>query len=238
VDKFEASVWKVPADRLQTWGVLIGKIRSGTVTLQDLTSPEAVAGGVVQRGVSSDDYGPLCPDTGNECRNFYAVSISGVIPSTFLTWFQALAATRNSFKRLPTNAEWQAAALGTPDPGAVTGSEDCNTGSVGRDFGGVVVATGSRAKCKSDAGAYDMVGNVMEWVADWTLTGAGEFPLACEHWPTKYGDDTPCGRPFAMARGGSFFGGAEFAGVFAVAPSHPTSWPNLNPSEVGFRGAR
>ena len=36
-------------------------------------------------------------------------------PSGFFSWFQAAAAARNSFKRLPTNAEWTVAALGTPD---------------------------------------------------------------------------------------------------------------------------
>jgi collagen triple helix repeat protein len=104
IDKYEASVWET------TNAALIASIRNGTVTSADLT-----AAGAVQRGVASDDYGLGCPDTGNGCLDFYAVSIPGVTPSAFLSWFQAAAAARNARKRLPSNAEWQAAALGTPD---------------------------------------------------------------------------------------------------------------------------
>ncbi|MBI4489664.1 MAG: transposase [Deltaproteobacteria bacterium] len=81
-----------------------------------------------QRGANSDDYGAGCPDTGNGCVDFYAVSIPGVTPSRRITWFQAAAACRNAGKELLPNHVWQAAALGTPDPGeSAAGSEDCNT---------------------------------------------------------------------------------------------------------------
>src|SRR5712691_13076497 len=85
--------------------------------------------GAIQHGATGDDYGSGCPPTGNGCVNFYAVSIPGVTPSGFITWFEAAAAARNSGKRLPTNAEWQAAALGTPDPGTDNGTTDCNISS-------------------------------------------------------------------------------------------------------------
>ncbi len=112
VDKYEASVWET------TDKASIKKIRDNTITLADLR-----AAGAVQRGISGNDYGPGCPPTGKGCVNLYAVSIAGVKPSAFMTWFQALAAARNSGKRLLSNAEWQAAALGTPDgsPCVVTG---------------------------------------------------------------------------------------------------------------------
>lgn len=143
IDKYEASVWET------TDAAVVAKIKAGTVTLADLQGA-----GAVQRGSASDDYGVACPDTGNGCKDFYAVSISGVIPSRFLTWFQAAAAARNAGKRLPTNAEWQTAAFGTPDgaPCIVSAVGPGNTGTVG---------------CVSDVGAFDMVGNPWEWVADW-----------------------------------------------------------------------
>src|SRR5712691_6610210 len=97
--------------------------------------------GAIQHGATGDDYGSGCPPTGNGCVNFYAVSIAGVTPSRFITWFQAAAAARNAGKRLPTNAEWQAAALGTPDG-------VCNTSSF------VPAATGSAAGCVSAVGAF------------------------------------------------------------------------------------
>src|SRR5437016_4332553 len=53
------------------------------------------------------------------------------------------------------------AAAGTPDPGVNPGGSECNTNSAGPS------TTGSRANCKSNWGAFDMVGNVSERVADW-----------------------------------------------------------------------
>ena len=141
---------------------LIASIRNGTVT-----SGGSDAASAVQRGVASDDYGPGCPDTGNGCVNFYAVSIPGVTPSAFLNWFQAAAAARNAGKRLPSNAEWQAAALGTPDPGVSLASEDCNIVEWWWSWRYAVIPTGSRDNCVSDVGAFDLVGNLFEWVADW-----------------------------------------------------------------------
>ena len=108
MDKYEASVWYVPPTQTS----LISAIRQGTVTIAGLTSAPAVAAGVVQRGVTGADYGPGCPVTGNGCVDFYAVSIPAVTPSAHLNWFQAAAVARNSLKRLPTNQEWQVAALG------------------------------------------------------------------------------------------------------------------------------
>src|SRR5256886_11002032 len=105
VDKYEASGWETSDKKT------IEKIRSGEIKkAKDLAAATA-------RGTESDDYddGAGCPDTGSHCVALYAVSVPGVLPSRLITWFQAAAACRNSGKRLLTNAEWQAAALGTPD---------------------------------------------------------------------------------------------------------------------------
>jgi hypothetical protein len=220
LDRHEASVWEVPAGSV----ALIQKIKAGTVTLGELP-----AGGAVQRGATTDDYGAGCPDTGNGCVNVYAVSLAGVTPSRFLTWFQATAAARNAGKRLPTNAEWQAGALGTPDPGGAPGAQDCNTASAGPS------PSGSRANCVSDVGAFDMVGNLYEWVADWVPLPTGSLPPLFEATNDHNflaGASTTAG-PGALTRGGDF-GIDQSAGVFAVngfdAPS--SSFRN------GFRAAR
>jgi hypothetical protein len=63
---------------------LVREIGDGRATTANLT-----AGGATQLGTASDDYGAGCPDTGNGCVDIYAVSIPGVPPSAFLTWFQA-----------------------------------------------------------------------------------------------------------------------------------------------------
>lgn len=234
LDRHEASVWEVPPANTS----LITKIKGSKATLADLTSPAAVAGGVVQRGAPFDDYndGLGCPDSGNGCVDLYAVSIAGVMPSQFITWFQVTAAARNSGKRLPTNQEWKAAALGTPDPGvSAAGSADCNTkngGGAGVDAG---VPTGSRSNCVSNVGAFDMVGNLHEWVADWVPLSTG----ACPGWG-GFSDDTMCldgasttGGPGALFRGG-FFNDGTVAGVFAVNGSLAPSFVG----NVGFRCAR
>ena len=156
MDRYEASVWRVPNPTTVN-KLLVDRIRRGKATAADLA-----AGGARQLGViATDDYAP-CADSGQNCANdIYAVSLPGVMPSANLTWFQAQAACTNAGKRLPSNAEWQAAVAGTPDPGPDDRTKDCNTRST------MAVPTGSRSACVSTAGAFDMVGNVMEYVADW-----------------------------------------------------------------------
>ena len=218
VDKYEASVWET------TNAKLVAKIRGGTATVIDLLS-----GGAVQHGLLGDDFGPGCPDTGNGCTNFYAVSIPGVVPARFITWFQAVATARNSGKRLATNAEWQAAALGTPDPGTDNGTTDCNVQSPL-----VPVSTGSRSGCISDVGALDMVGNLWEWVADWvplsTACVTSLFPATADFNCTG-GADTTTG-PAALLRGGA--GDGPLAGVFAILERVPTDVE----AYIGFRAVR
>ena len=213
IDKYEASVWEVPAGSVG----LIQKIKAGTVTLAELQ-----AGGF-QRGASSDNYGAGCPDTGNGCVNVYAVSIAGVTPSRFLTWFQAAAAARNSGKRLATNAEWQAAAFGTPIDEAA-----CRTS------GGSPIATGSMAGCVSTVGAFDMVGNVWEWVAEWVPRSTDIASWSFTSDVQAFAGAATTGPPGALLRGGDFGSGVQ-AGVFAITGLNA---PTLAQGNVGFRAAR
>jgi hypothetical protein len=229
LDKYEASLWSVPASQTR----LISKIKSGTARREDLLSRAAASAGVVQLGLLPGDLVQHdCPATGNGCMNVYAVSIAGVKPASFVTWFQALATARNSGKRLATNQEWQAGAFGTPEAGFSPGPDDCNTYQPGRSL------TGSRANCKSDVAAFDMVGNVREWVAEWVPRSSS----VCPGWGS-FSDDFMClagaddvapGGPGVIMRGGSFAIG-EAAGVFAVSgDSLPTDALLL----LGFRAAR
>src|SRR5262245_3609880 len=109
MDKYEASVWRVP-NATTTNRALVAKIQQGKATVALLT-----AGGATQLGlVYPPDYAP-CALNGQNCTDdIFAVSLPGVLPSAFITWFQAQAACENARKRLPTNAEWQAAVAGTP----------------------------------------------------------------------------------------------------------------------------
>ncbi len=228
MDKYEASVWRVPNPTTTNKG-LLAQIQQGTATTDDLT-----AGGATLLGMANGDYAP-CADSGQNCANdIYAVSLPGVTPSAFITWFQAQQACRNSGKRLPSNAEWQAAVAGTPDPGPDNGTTDCNTGSAV-----AAVATGSRTNCVSSRGAFDMVGNLWEWVADWVPRSPG----CTGTWSTIVSptgdiqclvDKATTGEPGALLRGGSALDVAS-AGPLAVLGNNGPSFSN---AFVGFRCAR
>jgi formylglycine-generating enzyme required for sulfatase activity len=227
MDRYEASVWRVP-DPTGANKKLVNKIQQGKVKLTDLT-----AGGATQLGVTSDDYAP-CADSGQNCTDdIYAVSLPGVTPSATVTWFQAQAACENARKRLPSNAEWQAAVAGTPDPGPDNGTTDCNTASAG-----AAVATGSRTGCVSARGAFDMVGNLYEWVADWVPRST-----TCDTWTTGVSPtgDAQClagaattGEPGALLRGGNFAFGTDDGPLAVIGFDEPS----FADGSIGFRCAR
>jgi formylglycine-generating enzyme required for sulfatase activity len=249
VDTYEASVWQIVPSNT----ALIQKVQAGTATLADLTG-----GGATQLSaaeVFSPGYPTNFPNDGNwtpvlgsspPSPGVYAVSIPGVLPSTNITWFQAVQACAVSGKRLIRNGEWQRAAAGTPDPGSDNFTTDCN---VGYPSSSAPSKTGSRTNCKSSWGVFDMVGNAGEWVEDWA-DGAG----GCTDWTSQTGiagGDASCfggpgttsnggetspfnSIPAALWRGGDFDEG-PLAGVFAVSASfHPSGLG----FEIGFRCAR
>ena len=226
LDKYEASVWRVP-NPTTTNATLVRRIQLGRATQADLTAGGATQLGTASSGVA-DDYAP-CTDNGQNCANdIYAVSLPSVLPSAFITWFQAQAACANSGKRLPTSAEWQVGANGTPDPGPDNGTTDCSSAGLS--------LTGARSSCVSARGAFDMVGNVYEWVADWV-----PLSTACPGWASFSNDDmcfagasTTVHSPGALLRGGGF-GNTTAAGPLAV---RGTVGPDVAVSGLGFRCAR
>lgn len=200
VDVYKASVWSTPTGRTQF-------------------------------GVTVDDY--PCSNNANDCTGataIYARSEAGVMPSRFITWFQAQQACANSGKRLLTNAEWQQAAAGTPDgaPCIVDAEGPGPTGTAG---------------CESNWGTFDMVGNIWEWVADW-IQGSDDAIDEGFISSDLYGNDVIFGIdevfpeedrfPPALIRGGTFRHGTA-AGVFALAASQSPSSPI---SLIGFRCGR
>jgi len=194
------------------------------------------SGSGTQYGVgTSDNYPASFPDsakvTGAASR-LYACSRGGNVPSRMMTWFQAAAACTFAGKHLCTNGQWQAAAFGTPDD-----SVSCNISTKAAE------KAGSRTGCVSQSGAYDMVGNLWEWVDLWGQAGkvntSFSSGVSATPWPSsEYGGDKTwnvngeayngkawtSGLPAAARRGGNWGNGAD-AGVFAVALNHgPSYW--------------
>jgi formylglycine-generating enzyme required for sulfatase activity len=250
VDKYEASAWRIPADAKS----VIAKLRAGKATLTDLQKVGATQVCSIPLGndtCSSCTFGPGFPENGNWTEPIYAASIPGVMPTTCITWFQAEQACRLVGKRLVTNQEWQAAAAATPDPDAADdGATTCNTNTDAPS------AVGSRPGCVSAWGAFDMVGNVWEWVADW-----GDLATGCTFWGVEHGGDITCVGPNvpdgavavgppapiqrdifpldprfpgALIRGGNFAAGAR-NGVFAIYGAVP---PHNTSRSTGFRCVR
>lgn len=98
------------------------------------------------------------------------VSVKGNIPWTNISQNQASRACAKAGKRLLTDAEWTQSALGTPDADSGWGAEQCQVASNWDKQPGM---TGSGEKCVSFSGAYDMVGNIWEWVGG--TVADGEF---------------------------------------------------------------
>lgn len=92
----------------------------------------------------------------------------GDTPATGISWYQAKAACENAGKRLCTLAEWELACRGPGNliyPYGDTMVEDACNGFFAYT-GQTPAATGSLDTCGSAWGAYDLSGNLEEWVLD------------------------------------------------------------------------
>lgn len=172
-------------------------------------------------------------------------------PWRYITQAQAASACSRAGKRLVTPGEWYKASLGTPDPTQGWGEDDCNVAH-NREAGAGV--TGAGVRCVSDAGAYDMVGNVWEWVegsvvngqyeghampSSGFVQGVGVDGLAYETGTAQnqtFSNDrvwTDAQIHAGIMRGG-YFNSKDQAGVFATYAGSP---PTFSGDAVGFRCA-
>ncbi len=226
IDRYEAAVWSDPDC-------------SGT-----------------QYGASGDGYPSDFPDTGAWTTRVYACSTEGVLPSRYLTWFQAQQACSAAGKALCTNEQWQAAAAGTWDPGENDGvfGGACNTQTLTADPRATGLAGGTLSgqdSCISAWGVEDLVGNAREWVADWEVAGANDIVANESHtdpWPVTYADDRTWnlggrantaagyveGLPATVVRGGHAWMGLA-AGTLSI---DMRSSPTVVTDNHGFRCCR
>ena len=183
----------------------------------------------------------------NSCQ---AISAKGKLPWRYISQNQAAIACARAGKRLPTSAEWQQAALGTPDKNDSWNETDCN---VAKNWPSQSVGeTGSGINCKSASGVYDLIGNVWEWTSETASNGrVGEKVLPSQGYvkgmddaglPSATGDqpDQQYYGDFmylknigirAVSRGG-YWGNEAEAGIYAT---HIVSEPSYSEEGTGFR---
>ena len=124
-----------------------------------------------QYEVSNASYRKFIQETGKRAPKHW---VGGIFPPgldhhpvTHVTWDDANAYCRWSGKRLPTEAEWEKAARGSDSRIYPWGDEfDESKANVNNEVGHTT-AVGQYEEGKSIYGAYDMIGNVWEWTADW-----------------------------------------------------------------------
>jgi formylglycine-generating enzyme required for sulfatase activity len=147
-------------------------------------------------------------------------------PRICVDWYEAVAHCEARGARLPTEAEWEYAARGSDGLVYPWGNEFVpDNVAYYANSGGQTANVGSRPGGVSWVGAYDMSGNVWEWVADWY----GAYPGEAQVNPTGSGSGSS-----RVLRGGSWtLDALNLCGAYRERGN-----PDGAGVDVGFRCAR
>jgi len=151
----------------------------------------------------------------------------GALPVSSISWFAAKAHCEWRNSRLPSEAEWEKAARGSDGLEFPWGNQwdpkITNTGDDGNWDEGVA-PVGSYKNNLSPYGAYDMAGNVWEWVEDWYEPYDG----------SEYKVDA-FGQKNRVLRGGGGGVGHYAISYFFLTATRQFSEPEMESEDVGFR---
>jgi len=158
-------------------------------------------------------------------------------PVIGITWDDALTYARSRRKRLPTETEWEKAALGNDSRKWPWGNKfneqingttvHANTWNNNDDYDNTTSQVGYYPTGISPYGLYDMSGNVWEWCLDWY------DPDYYAHAP-KVSPTGPAKGEKKVIRGGSWYNGSEIArGNYRTGVS-----PERSSYSIGFRCVR
>jgi formylglycine-generating enzyme required for sulfatase activity len=120
------------------------------------------------------------------CIDQYEYPGGRTIPRTSISLEDATQICASRGLRLCTDPEWEQACRGPSGASYPYGShfdgQRCNTGGKGS---AAILPAGSMQHCRSQAGAYDMSGNVSEWTSGGSQRGgsaqSAAFTSRCSH---------------------------------------------------------
>ena len=173
----------------------------------------------------------VCTDLGSNASNtrkeYFGNAAYADYPVIFVNWYQAQAYCKWAARELPTEAQWEKAARGTDGEAYPWGNETPTKDIANYNANkGDTTKVGSYAAGASPYGAYDMAGNVWEWVAD--------------KYDEQYYSSSPASNPtgaasgkYQILRGGSWYNlGTDIRSAYRSGVS-----PSVFYYDTGFRCA-